>query len=411
MPFTNSYIFKSNLGPRFKEELLLAVNNVVQTRGFDAWWGPNPHQLHLTIASGDGIKERKKTLESWADIEKRNKAVEDGMAKVLAAVSKSIFMIPHNIRVSKTGFIILEFTPAPMNSEELKTLQELHNRFVTLGQQHKMVFNLDFCFNNFRPHVSIGKVKTNVAGRRDPTAEEVKAACEKIEGNKNKILASLDIDKVRMLNIYDFEVSYSLPLDDKFADYKRSALGDCRVLAKKTLPPRDFDIVAVAASKGRDEFVLQFGDAGKAKQCAEFLFQLGIAGKKGTIVTPKEIQANNSLILNRQEYLKIAGMIKKCLPSIAETMPSLSLNKPSTDNKVVGEQKLTGDNGSSSKSNTNKGNHSSYVPGAQKTKPLIYSKAQPKRGFNRKMNSVTKGQQNDSEEERCFLELFAQQFG
>lgn len=399
MPFTNSYILKSNLGPLFKEELQKAVGQVIKGNKFDTWWGPNPHELHLTIASGDGIKEGKKTTESTFSIQKRNEIFKQKMSDIFGVFSKSILMIPHNIRISQYGFIILEFMPAPMDTEEMKTLQELHNRFVDLGKKSNMKFNLEFCYDNFRPHVSIGKVKTRIPGRKYPTLEEVSAAAEIINKNKTKILAQLDIDKVRILNIYNLELGYSVPLDKEFA-LLRSNLGDYSVLAKKELPPRDYNVLSVTPSKDKSEMILQFSDPAKTKKCEEFLFQLGIFCKKnrGDISS----QNPNCITLTQQEYSRVAGMIKNCYPPKTAKVPALifSIAKPSASVPAIANvtPSLSVGNGNENRKGNGNGNGGEQKLTIEKTKVSNNgqnSLSKHNETYNKQYNEKNKEQNNE----------------
>lgn len=365
MPFSNSYIFKSDLGPKFKNQLEAVVDQFMY-QGRLAWWDRNPHPLHMTIASGDGKKLKSKTVETQQIIEKRNERLIKGIRELFATCNQSLFMLPSNIRISDTGFILLEFVPAPLEGEDTKKLQEIHERFVMMGLTEELSINLDFCFQKFQPHVSIGKVKTN-SGLKYPTAQEVKAARENLALHKNAILKELlDPNKVRILNLFNFSVVYSLPIDDSFHAF-RKAKGKEWLLGKHEIPPRNFGVSKVTATD--NNYTLHFKKIEDAKRCSHFMFQMGIFSNEKNTISPKTIGSENTLLLSLVEYSKIAGVIDKCYPSI-KPIPGGHVTKSS----AFGYVDISSENNNSSsierKVSKDKDNSSRAT-----NEPLLFSKS------------------------------------
>lgn len=306
----NSYILFSPVGPKFLKHLNAAISRI-RTE----WWEDVKLPTHLTIGLG-----KAKDAEDQGSREKRIAGMKKEVAELLDKIDKRIYLLPYDLAITPHGHIILKFQPVFLENEtDLTRLQTLHEGFVRLGKKQHLYFNPDHIFNNFMPHVSIGRVK-NMGKGATLSPEEIKKMTDDLLSKDKKAAMLKELIKIPILNLYQFEFCHGTgnpSLPEGYPGGPRNI-----VVINKTLAPRDLG-VTVAKPHEKDSFMLHFNQKAQAEAAAGFFLVFGISSSKaGASHLPKTVRTlngNYGLLLNRQEYLTIAGMIKNCYPSIAES--------------------------------------------------------------------------------------------
>jgi hypothetical protein len=324
---TNSYFIGANAGPRFAEELKntkeALFNSIPSLR---TWWSEIQHQLHVSIANCDGQKTAgpgfPKTTESVAEIQKRNQRLSQKIQAVFDNIPKSIFMIPHDIEISNpSGHILLTFAAPHLITEDAKALQEVHESCMNaISDEQTLSFNPAFCFAGYKPHISIGQVKGQ--GGNFPTQQEIQAAQLKLNKHKKIILNTFtDLQKIRMLTLYTFDLMYSLPLDKgvkQYEDFRNATGANSLTLATRSIAPRDYGITSVTRDL-QNNVQIVCTNSTKTQAFLEFVQQFGILVRhtQGIVTIPIT------------EYDKIiAGKIAGCFNSSALKLAPISVPAP-----------------------------------------------------------------------------------
>ena len=326
---TNSYFIGANAGPRFAEELKNTKEELFNLiPSLRTWWNETQHQLHVSIANCDGQKMSgagfPKTTESVNDIKERNKRLSQKIQAVFNNIPKSIFMVPHEIEISNpSGHIFLTFSAPHLITEDVKALQEVHEHCMkAISEESTLSFNPAFCFTGYKPHVTIGQVKSSAGNF--PSSHEIQAALIELQKHKKAILNLFtDLQKIRMLTLYTFDLIYSLPLDKGIKQYEdfRSATGATSLtLCAHNIPPRDYGITRVTRDLQNNVQITCVNSA-KTQEFLEFVQQFGI----------KTTNNQGLLTMPIQEYDKIiAGKVAGCFNSKTLKLAPLQAPAPAS---------------------------------------------------------------------------------
>lgn len=307
---TNSYFVGADVGPKFAEELEQVKKSLLENTPLKKWWDKSDHPLHLSIAYCNGKKDRTpgqfpKTTESVQAIENRNRCLQTKIQGILNGISKSIFMVPHDIEIAdQSGYIFLTFNSPCLADEDPKALHEIHNQCIAVFSEFKPSLDWDpkYCGAHFKPHLSIGRV--NAQGKV-PTAQEIQVAKLELEKYKKEILKALtDLQKIQMLTLYQFNFFYNLPLDHapEFTGYRHQKGSDSVQLAARQIPSRNYGVTGVTLTPQNNVQVTFSNDKHK-EDFRRFVFQFGMQIKT----------QGPMLILNIDEYEKIVqGKVVGC---------------------------------------------------------------------------------------------------
>ena len=305
----NSYILMSTVSPVYNESLECVIPLIISDIRANHWWAISPLESHLSV--GLCMGSRKDTA---LDIQNRNKNFAADVKSILIdnpVIKYSPMLLPEDIKISTNGWIILTFAEQQIQAAEQKdNLESLHLAFGNLAKNHKLILPA-YSGANFKPHISLGKVKTLSADGK-PTAMEIAAAEQALARDKQHILKQ--VAELRPLSLYDFHFHYNPPAGGKSMPLLASAGNtlDEGVM----LPRRNFGILSVDAKTKPGNVIVHIDTEPHAKACANFLFAFGIKSQLG--VKPKEVRnvgKDYTLLLQKQnEYDLMAGKIERLIP-------------------------------------------------------------------------------------------------
>lgn len=302
----NSYILFSPVGPKFLENLKRVIARIRTD-----WWEDTKLPTHLTIGLGKASNAETKEAR-----EQRIESMRKEVREMLSKIENRIYLLPHDLTITEHGHIILKFKPVLLEDAKDETrLQDLHDGFVKLGKRNHLYFNSDHIFKNFTPHVSIGRVK-NMGKDAKLTPEQSKKIIQMLLPDHKKASMLKELIQIPFLNLYQFSFCHGTG-DPRLAEADPNGPRN-REVVTRTLAPRDLGVTRVKPHE-KDGFMIHFDRKEEAQNAATFFYGFGITSSidQGASKTLRALAEGYGLLLNRQEFLVIAGMIKNCYPSIA----------------------------------------------------------------------------------------------
>jgi hypothetical protein len=297
MPALNSYILYSHVSGHFQAQMETAIDNL-----HIAWWQPTHLPVHLTLGQCMGAFKDTHTL-----ITRRNAEFKTKIKDVISANEKnSAFLLPVDIEITKTGWIIFKYETVNFESQETTgteptNIKKIHTGFeaTVTNLQNTYPLKPDPWGKNFMPHISMGKIKTQNANGT-PSPAEIEQAQRDLLKNKTVILAELN--KLRTLNLYDLELVYN------------DTQGNADKLYQKTLQRRDFNIVTV--SNRHDYIEINFNHKNDANRFISFL--IIVSGEAHA--THSADKKSFTVHIRPKNYEYLVGIVAGCHKISALTM-------------------------------------------------------------------------------------------
>lgn len=291
----NSYILMSHVNPRFLQKMTEVMTHF--EKKFD-WFSPTSLTPHVTIGYSNPTTDK---TDSASDPELLQATLVKETDKLLNSnIKKSIFLLPAEIHIAPTGWIILALQQIKVD-EDMPDLQKFHEQYVDMIEHNEFnqsFKNPHFIRKGYKAHISIGLIKSNTPEEMPAAVKTVNDLLSKDNGATRNAMLQLCLSTLPVVNLFKFDLMNNL---------KKESLLPRPFEAKR----RDFGITAV--EQASDKIYLQFSEEKPAQKCADFLQALGIYAK-GKPLAKQTFKDKVALELSQDEYAAISGIIDKCKP-------------------------------------------------------------------------------------------------
>ncbi len=309
-----SYNFKAPASDKLTKIINDAIPLIQNICDWD-WW-KEKEEIHFSISYNDTslIRADEQAKGKFLqDVPAKNKVMADAMQKVLDEFFTKIILLKptedkRGLRITESGFIILELDAFTERADDLLRLHEIHNAFVKTGQSQKLEFDSRFILDRFTPHISIGRINTDVLAKtkdkrsRDEKEKDRRELVRKAEldlaKHKDDIMNVLR-KAIHLVNIYDLRLSYT---DENGKELI--------LAASKEIPRLEFGVRSLVKTRNDLKVNVFCHTKVDLKKFQEFLKSIEI--EKGVLTE----EHHNLLKLSGHYYYAISGIINRCVHTV-----------------------------------------------------------------------------------------------